>query len=243
MTLDNTDQFVVSREDSLYAVEAQLLTTQLEDTDLMVVSRSGVPYKATGAEIKDSLGSPSINPGDNDVSLDPAALGGTGTEQDPYILRNGSANPFGGTTETTETISIVGQSPETKVIWTDNSVDAGTRFSQIVGITDASGNWSGKLNYADIPNSTEDTVYVGKLQIGLVHYQWTVNQVNVIEQPTAVNSVNLIEADPTGDRFTSQSFVASSQVVDGVPVSTKTIDAHVDGTLSRQVKFDEPLES
>ena len=66
---------------------------------------------------------------------------------------------------------------------------------------------------------------------------------SVSESPTSVTNVSLIEADPEGDRFTSQSFVASSQVVDGNPTSVKTFDAHVDGTLSKTVKFDEPLES
>ncbi len=48
---------------------------------------------------------------------------------------------------------------------------------------------------------------------------------------------------PLDGRFTSQSFVASTQVTEGEPVSEKTFVAHVDGTLSKTVKFDEPLES
>lgn len=243
MTLQNNDQFLVDRGNTPYSVDSQTLVAKLQDSDLMLVCRSGVPYKATGAEIKSSLGSPGVNPGLNDITLNPSTPG-SGTEADPYILQTQVVAPYGSTTQSVETITIIGQPPEAQVVWKDSSVDAGSRFAQVTGeLTDASGVWTGQLEYADIPDSTEDTTYVGKLSIGLVYFQWTITQKAVASSPTSVTNVSLIESDPEGDRFTSQSFVASSQVVDGEPISTKTFDAHVDGTLSKTVKFDEPLES
>ncbi len=75
MTLQDNDQFLVDRDNTPYSVDSQTLVAKLQDSDLMVVCRSGVPYKATGAEIKDSLGSPAINPGLNDITLDPSTPG------------------------------------------------------------------------------------------------------------------------------------------------------------------------
>ena len=120
MTIQNTDQYVVESNGTDFSVESQDVDQKVQDDDLFVVCRSGTPYKATYAEVKESM---------------------------------------------------------------------------------------------------------------------------VVPAPPTMLSVSLVEADPEGDRFTSQSFVASSQVIDGEPISTKTIDAHVDGTLSKTVKFDEPLES
>ena len=120
MTIQNTDQYVVESNGTDFSVESQNVDQKVQDDDLFVVCRSGTPYKATYAEVKESM---------------------------------------------------------------------------------------------------------------------------VVPAPPIMLSASLVEADPEGDRFTSQSFVASSQVIEGEPISTKTIDAHVDGTLSRQVQFDEPLES
>ena len=243
MTLQDNDQFMVSRGNTPYSVESQTLVANLQDSDLMLVCRSGVPYKATGAEIKDSLGSGSIDPGLNDITLDPAAPG-SGTEADPYILQTQTVAPYGSTAQSVETITIIGQPPEASVVWKDNSVDAGNRFAQVTGeLTDASGVWTGKLEYADIPGSTEDTSYLGKLNVGLVYFQWSITQEEVPPSPPALTNVSLVESDPEGDRFTSQSFVASSQVTEGNPLSEKTFNAHVDGTFSETVQFTEPLES
>ena len=111
MTLQDNDKFLVDREETPYSVEAVSLTTSLEDTDLMLVCRDGVPYKATGEEIKNSLGSPNINPGDNDFIFNPAPESGTGTQADPYILKGKTADPWGASLQTDETITIIGQPP------------------------------------------------------------------------------------------------------------------------------------
>ena len=244
MTLQDSDQFVVDRGNTPYSVEAQTLVAKLQDSDLMVVCRSGVPYKATGAEIKDSLGGGAIDPGVNDIVINPS-VSGAGTEADPYILEAKTAAPFGAAIQSNETIQITGQAPDTPVVWVDSSVDAGTRFAQLSGLTtDATGAWSGTVQYLDSPDSTADTTYIGNLSIGRVYFQWTVTQKEIASTPPALTNVSLVESSPAeGARFTSQSFVASSQVTEGEPLSEKTFDAYVDGTLSKTVKFDEPLVS
>ena len=55
MTVEKTDQFIVSRSSTNYRVEQQQLMAKLEDTDYMLVNRNGVDFRATGKDIKDSL--------------------------------------------------------------------------------------------------------------------------------------------------------------------------------------------
>ena len=231
MTLQDNDQFLVSRGNTPYSVDSQTLVANLQDSDLMVVCRSGTPYKATGAEIKDSLGSGGIFPSENDITISPS-VPGTGTQADPFILATRIAAPAGSTVVTSETITFTDQPPSTNVVWTDNSTGVGTRFSQPVTQTDANGDWSGQLQYADSPDSTADIDYVGDLQIGLLHFRWQVDQKLNDRIPTDVVSVNLVDTgSETGPRFTDQTFAFTSVVTDGFPLPTKTIEAHVDGSL------------
>ena len=53
--IQDTDLLLVNRGGQSYNIEAQNMA-ELLDTDLMLVNRDGVSYKATGADIKDSLG-------------------------------------------------------------------------------------------------------------------------------------------------------------------------------------------
>ena len=218
-------------DNALYSLQTQNLMANLEDTDLMVVCRSGTPYKATGAEIKDSLGSGGIFPSENDITISPS-VPGTGTQADPFILATRIAAPAGSTVVTSETITFTDQPPSTNVVWTDNSTGVGTRFSQPVTQTDANGDWSGQLQYADSPDSAADTDYVGDLQIGILYFRWQVDQKLDDRIPTDVVSVNLVDTgSETGPRFTDQTFAFTSVVTDGAPLPTKTIEAHVDGSL------------
>ena len=60
-----------------------------------------------------------------------------------------------------------------------------------------------------------------------------------------IGSVSLVESNPNSDpRFTNQEFVASvAMTEEGTPLSTKKIDAYVEGSITQQVQFDEPLVS
>ena len=63
-------------------------------------------------------------------------------------------------------------------------------------------------------------------------------------EPPVITSVSLsLVPSENAARFTNQSFLVASDIVDSNPRATKTIDAHVDGMLSKTVKFTEPLES
>ena len=55
MTVEPTDKFLVNRDGSSYYINAENMA-ELRDTDLMLVCRDGASYKATGQDIKDSLG-------------------------------------------------------------------------------------------------------------------------------------------------------------------------------------------
>ena len=66
------------------------------------------------------------------------------------------------------------------------------------------------------PDTTVDQDYIGNLQIGTTYFRWTVEQKVLSQAPPDLTNVSLIEATPAeGDRFTSQSFVASTQVTEG----------------------------
>ena len=77
MTLQNNDQFVVSRSNIPYSVDSENLVAQLEDSDLMVVCRSGIPYRATGEEIKASLSPTDASPSLTSVTLAEDTPGGS----------------------------------------------------------------------------------------------------------------------------------------------------------------------
>ena len=242
-TIQDTDLILVNRGGSTYKLPIVDMPEVL-DTDLLLVNRDNASYKITGQDLKASFGSGSIYPGTNDISPDPAFEGGTGSEGDPFILTPQTSTPYGSTLQSVQTITIIGQAPDTPVIWRDNSVDAGTRFAQIDGlVTDATGTWTGKLEYADIPDSTSDVIYYGKLQIGLVHFSWDVTQMETQVTPPTINSVSIAEVDPEGARFTSQSFAGTTSITEGFPNSTKTFDAYVEGEEDLPGQFSAPLQT
>ena len=56
--VNDTDAFLVNREDTSYKLQTQNLMADLQDNDLMLVNRADTLYKVTGAEIKASLKPP-----------------------------------------------------------------------------------------------------------------------------------------------------------------------------------------
>jgi hypothetical protein len=76
MTLENTDNFVAYRGDTSYKLEVEKLMTTLLDDDLMVVNRAGESYKATGLEIKESIGPQEAPPSLISVTLTEDSPGG-----------------------------------------------------------------------------------------------------------------------------------------------------------------------
>ena len=232
MTLDDTDLFLVERNDTNYQVTTSNLMPNLEDTDLMLVARSDTNYKITGLELKQSIGSGAINPGTNDFTFDPEPEYGDGSEENPFMMTPVTISPGGASAESAQTITLIGQDPDADVIWINNSdASTGARFNQASGKTDAEGTYSTKFTFIDQPESTENLIFIGRLQLGLAYFQWNV-QVMASTFPPTVNSVNLVINDESGPRFTDQSFTATSSITEGMPDSTKTIDAYVDGTIT-----------
>ena len=236
--IQDTDQFLVNRSDSTATVPASDLMADLLDDDLMLVNRSDVTYTVTGADVKASLGGGGavpIYPEPDEVTGNPDFQGGTGTELDPYILAPITVAPAGefGVSVEVITIDVAGAQEGQLVVWTDNSVGAGNRFEQPTGVVGADGTWTGRVVYRDVPNTASNTDYVGDLQIGDVYFRWTVTQKLVAGDPPEIGSVTLTEQNAgQAPRFTNQSFVVAVEMTEeGFPLSTKVIDAYVEGTI------------
>ena len=71
--IQDTDLFLVNRNNSTSTIPASELMAEILDDDLMLVNRAGVTHKVTGLEVKDSLG-----PKDEQPSMTGATLAGTG---------------------------------------------------------------------------------------------------------------------------------------------------------------------
>ena len=239
----DTDQFLINRNDAAKPVYASNLMATIEDTDLMLVTRCDVTYTVTGADVKDSLGGGTpIDPTPDEITSVPPFQGGTGTELDPYILQPITVNPAGASGQSVEQITVAptDASEYGLVIWADNSVGAGNRFEQPVGVVDASGQWVGRVLYLDTPDSTSTQDYVGNLQLGQTYFRWTVTQDITVPTPPDIQSVVLTENNPgTAPRFTDQTFdLAVTMTEDGVPASQKQIDAFIEGSIYTSITSD-----
>ena len=183
-----------------------------------------------------------IDPSPDEITANPDFQSGSGTAGDPYILETQTCAPAGSNVSSAEEITIAepGATAGELVRWYCSN----PRFEQPEGVTDSSGVWTGRLVYNDTPDTTIDETYVGNLYIGTTYFRWSVNQRVLATQAPEVSTVSLVENNPVeGDRFTSQSFVVQGTMsVDGIPASTKTIAAHVDGSLTVPTETD-PIQS
>ncbi|MAF40969.1 MAG: hypothetical protein CL859_03800, partial [Cyanobium sp. ARS6] len=172
------DKFIVNRGDTVQKTEAVELMATIQDSDWLLVNRADAVKKISGADVKNSFGKSPIYPESDEITSTPGFEGGTGTEADPFILKTIDVRPGGATGFSVEElrIAVAGGTEGQPVNWTDNSTGAGNRFTQPSGITGPDGAWVGRLLYTDVPATTSDIDYVGKLQIGDVHIQWTVHQ-------------------------------------------------------------------
>ena len=71
--IQDTDLFLVNRNNTTSTLPASDLMAEILDDDLMLVNRGGQTYKVTGAEVKDSLG-----PSESPPSMTGATLAGSG---------------------------------------------------------------------------------------------------------------------------------------------------------------------
>ena len=220
MTVDPTDNLIVQRGSTLGKIEVQNMAT-IQNNDLLIVGRGSDSFKITGQDFKNSLAGGVDLQGSAVVAPTVADIGDTLTC---------TASAAGGTTPytfdyqwfcqldgTVDWVEHPGSNTDTVVL---DAGDVDYRFRCHVTVTGANG---GTLNLIS-------------------------NETGVIGDPALapeIGSVSLVEQNPDADpRFTSQEFVASvSMTEDGVPVSTKKIDAYVEGEITTQVQFEEPLES
>ena len=242
--IQDSDQFLVNRSDSVQTVSAENLMATIEDTDLMIINRADQVFTVSGEDVKDSLGGgQEINPSPGDITADPNFEGGTGIEADPYILKPIEVNPAGASGQSVEliTVAVAGASEYDLVVWKDNSTGADDRFAQPPGVVDADGKWIGRLVYKDEPDTATDTTYTGDLQLGTAYFRWTVVQKLVANSAPIINSAVLTETNPAkGSRFTDQSFAFNVTMLNnGVPASEKQIDAYVQGSIATSFTSDE----
>ena len=148
--LQPTDTLLVNRDGNSYQVD--LDTYQNDDDaikpdDCFIVNRGGNSYKVSKAVLEEEIGGiggPEVEPDPGDITSDPGFAEGTGTQEDPYVLDTVYAGPYGVRwAESKETITVVGGNFGEVV--NIEVVSGGDRFTQPVQITDANGNWTGKV--------------------------------------------------------------------------------------------------
>ena len=77
MSIQDTDTFLVNRDENSFQVQASNLMATIQDDDLMLVNRDGQSYKVTAKEVKDDLG------GGGGTPVPPDLTSASLTEQNP----------------------------------------------------------------------------------------------------------------------------------------------------------------
>lgn len=233
--MQDNDLFLVNRPDEVktYKQEKVDLMAQLQDTDLLLVNRADTTYKITGQEFKNSITPDAITPSLGQVTIQPQPLSGTGSLQDPFVLRTVDAAPKGASVSTQETITFYNQSPNAPVEWI---VSDALRFLQPTGIVGTDGKWIGQLQYTDEPASVANSQYPVLAHVGDCYFSWQVNQyVTGFAGPSIENvTVTKIRQSSSGStRYTDCDFeIKANMFDDGVPTSTKTFVPKFEGVTS-----------
>ena len=235
--IQDTDQFLVSKDGANYKAESRVVSSKLRDTDYMLVLRGSTHYKVLGKDIKSDLVPPGVAPEPSDVTASPAFEGGTGTAGDPYIITGAKIAPYGASVTSVQRITIQGEHGKIVNIFDTNTTANGSRFTQPLGAISDYDDWTGKLYYTDTPDSTTDTDYTGLLKIGNVYFSWVVQQ--RAQVAPVISSVDVVKQNPNGNRFTSEPFdvnVALSE--DGLPAPTSSIKVKAVGDLRVRAETD-----
>ena len=234
--MQDNDLFLVNRPDEVktYKQEKVDLMAQLQDTDLLLVNRDDTTYKITGEEFKNSITPDAITPSLEQVTIQPEPLSGTGSLEDPFVLRTVDAAPKGASVSTQETITFYNQSPNAPVEWI---VSDAVRFLQPTGIVETDGKWIGQLQYTDEPASEVNSQYPVLAHIGDCYFSWQVNQyVTAFAGPSIENVTvtKIRQSSSSGSRrYTDCDFeIEANMFDDGVPTSTKTFVPKFQGVTS-----------
>ena len=180
-----------------------------------------------------------FEPTPDDITIEPPPLGGDGSAGDPWILRPIEVAPAGHYGITIERITITGDGTSgggkegDVLIWINNTGGGDQRFNQPLGALNASNQWSGHLDYNDIPDTTVDQTYNGQLQIGTAYFKWNVTQAVYDTKKPIVGGVVLSERSDLGSaRFDGQTFDSNILMADnGVPDADMSIKATLEATI------------
>lgn len=153
-----------------------VLPSDPEDSDLLIVQRSGAQYRVSATDIG---GSPTANPDPLNVTAVPPFVSGSGTLEDPYVCTPATVSVPGGSENTVQLITISDQRSFAVGRFVDLSTGTGVRFTQPAAQFDNTGTWTGRLSYLDTPDSTSGAVFDGLLKMGddSVYFAWEVTQI------------------------------------------------------------------
>ena len=229
MSINETDTFLVKRSNNSYQLEAQNLMAELQDTDLMLVNRDGTSYKATGAEIKDSLGAGSISPNPGDIIWNGGNPSGSGTSGDPFVLDGAIIYDPDINATSDQSFSLSGYLENEIVVIEDLSQNTGTKFTQPIYVFSSTGSLTISLVFRDIPRSGTNTEFAGKFKLGNVYINWNVNV--ILTAAPEINTVVLSEDNPAAQFANALFNVDISMDRDGTPRPTTKLKGTVNGTL------------
>ena len=114
------------------------------------------------------------------VNTDPFFDSGDGTQGDPYVITPATV-AAGGTAQSTQVLQIDNLTPGQLIFFNIHQTEPNSirpKFTQPFGHADASGTFSGRLQYNDAlgADTTEESTYVGLLHCGSCYFSLTITQ-------------------------------------------------------------------
>lgn len=203
MTINPTNQFLVNGNDDSSKPKEDKPMTTLQDDDLFLVNRNEKSYTIKFSELKEDLGGigepdDEIDPKPGEETVTPPYKGGTGTEDDPYIITPTTCF-LSGEVYSEQRITFFNQDPGKSVYFEEISGDTknGTRFRQPIGTINDEGKYSFRLRFQDVPQTLDPAeLYTGLIRCGEVHWSW---QVNVIEK--GIKKPSILKIKGTDGKF------------------------------------------
>ena len=212
MTVQDDDQLLVCRNSTPYNLKSQNVMAELLDDDLMLVCRNGTPYKATGLDIKESIGPQEAPPSLTSVVLTEDSPGGDRFDNQSFT-----------STLNWATKGVPESSLEMKATVTGTLDIAGTT-DEIVGIEEGAGSFSttlyngnntGQAITSGINNATNGgLVWIKSRDGGTNHLLFdTLRGVNSV---LFSNTANDAQANPPLVSFDNNGFSLGSESVSAI---------------------------
>ena len=127
------------------------------------------------------------SPTADQITANPPFVSGTGTKEDPFVLKPATIPSAGLSAFCPQKITITGQKNLDRVVVLNRTLHSESRFQQPVGIVDSNGEYKFNLSYRDFPKSNINGIkFAAKFEIGSAHISWLVTQLapHVIPAPT-----------------------------------------------------------